>query len=655
MNIQGVESFPLSLYDVSDQLKQHIYERSERAFEEGNKARDLIQDAAGLAARKAYMLQHFKNQIGGLPSSESPLHGQVTGVLVRNGYKIEKIIFEARPQAYVTGSLYIPDHVKPPCAAVLFVCGHTKDSRMCPTYQAVCQYLVLAGLIVFAVDPVGQGERLGYYESEIGMETVGYGTEEHDHVGSQCWPIGDSLARYFIHDNLRAIDYLCSRPEVDPARIGITGNSGGGLQTVMAMMLDPRIAAAAPGTFLSSRESYIYAGQSQDAEQIWPGMSALGFDHEDVCLAFAPRPLLVLAVSADFFPIEGTRQTVERSKRFWELLGKPSNLELFEDISEHKYTVPMAKRAAAFFAEHLLGKSVELEGIETAPLCNKDLFSTRTGQVRGDYPDSRWILDENKTRLAELEKKRLSQSDDTMKLQATAWLRSTVHEQRQPMSLNPRFVDIGHVHECKVIRYVWWSQRKLFSHAYLLQDSRMQGKEQPLIIGLWKHGTRDLKSHMGWIRQQFAEGRSVLVLDVSGEGALVPNSIHPNGLYGRFGTFYKLTTDLFWLNDSLAALRCYDVIRAIAMAKQEMVKHGAPIQLYAKEGFGLYALAAKLLDENGSIEKVKLASNEESIRDWMISRHYQVNEKLTNLMPGMLHYFDIPDLIRWTQAEIVGH
>jgi hypothetical protein len=63
------------------------------------------------------------------------------------------------------------------------------------------------------------------------------------------------------------------------------------------------------------RRSFMYSGAGQDSEQIWPGMTALGFDHEDILLAMAPRPVLVLAAQYDYFPIEGTRRTVRRASR----------------------------------------------------------------------------------------------------------------------------------------------------------------------------------------------------------------------------------------------------------------------------------------------------------------------------------------------------
>ena len=189
-----------------------------------------------------------------------------------------------------------------------------------------------------------------------------------------------------LHDAMRGIDYLISRPEVDAAKIGVTGNSGGGTQASLVMLVDPRVAAAAPATFIMNRETYQRTGQPQDAEQIWPGFTGAALDHEDILLAMAPKPVCVLAVTSDFFPIEGTRRTVTRSRRIWELSGHRAMLDFVEDDSTHAYTPKLARAAARFFAQHLLGKTVDLAGFEPKAFPPEQLHATKSGQVRRSLP-----------------------------------------------------------------------------------------------------------------------------------------------------------------------------------------------------------------------------------------------------------------------------
>ena len=249
------------------QLKDHIYERSRRFFALGDAQRDALRTTDAVRSRQEEIRRVVVANLGGLPPSDTPLNARVTGVVEGDGFRIEKIIFESRPRHYVTANLYLPS-TRPSgrTAAVLFLSGHHNTAKTADEYQSVCQTLTRAGLIVLAQDPIGQGERLSYFEPDTKKNPVGIGTRDHDYAGAQCRFVGDTLARYMLHDAMRGIDYLVSRPEVDPAKIGVTGNSGGGTQTSLVMLADPRVAAAAPATFIMNRDSYQRTGQPQDAE-----------------------------------------------------------------------------------------------------------------------------------------------------------------------------------------------------------------------------------------------------------------------------------------------------------------------------------------------------------------------------------------------------
>jgi hypothetical protein len=636
-------------YDVKDQLKRFIYNRACEAFASGDKARDNISCIDELEQRKAFIRGKLIEGIGGLPSKGTPLNARITGTVKQNGYRIEKVIYESRPCTYVTANMYIPDHVKTPSAAVLFLSGHHEEAKHHPEYQTVCQYLVHSGLIVLAQDPVGQGERFSYYEEQLKGNTVEWGVEEHTYAGIQCYPLGDAITRYFIHDAMRSIDYLCTRPEVDPNRIGVTGNSGGGTQTALMMMCDDRIAAAAPGTFIMNRESFMFSGMPQDSEQIWPGMTACGFDHEDILMMMAPKPVLVLAVKYDFFPIEGTRRTVERTKRFWEMYGAGDKVGMVEDESLHMYTRFLAKSAAEFFSQHLAGKRVSPDEALIEPLEPSTLWCTTSGQVRTEMKDARAVYHENYDRLAALEKKRKGIPEAERRRVALEWLKQRVLLNRKICDLNLRLVYKKQFNDMNLEFGLWWSQEGILNNAYLIRDYRFLNQDIPVTLAIWDGGTSQVESHINWVRQTCSAGRAVLVVDVSGTGAISPNNISGFPDHSCFNSMYKLATELLWLDDSIAAMRTYDVLRSLDVIEQWHGLKTDDIQIYAHGKQGIYGQMAAVLDNR--VGNVTVQDGMDSFTEWVGARYYDQSDIMSVILPAILTYFDLPDLEQWTQEK----
>ncbi|MCE5322232.1 hypothetical protein LLG46_02830 [bacterium] len=621
-------------YNVSSQLRTHVYCREEAALAMGDAARDAIENIQQLDARRTEFRARLIENLGGLPPSDTPLNARIVGKVDCDGFTIEKVIFESRPGAFVTANLYIPNGITSPRGTVLFLSGHSPQAKQFPPYQTVCQCLVKAGLIVMSQDPVGQGERFGYYEQSLRRCTVGCGTTEHDYVGWQCLGLGDCIARYFIHDAMRGIDYLLTRPEVDAAHIGVTGCSGGGTQTGLMMICDQRIAAAAPTTYITNRRTYMHAGLGQDQEQIWPGLTALGFDHEDVVMMMAPRPVQVQAVTYDFNPIEGTRRTVTRCKRFWEMYGKADCLSLVEDDSVHMYTRPLANAAARFFAHHLLGRDCTPEDYDINILEPNQIWCTKSGQVRGEITDARFVYDENQDRLARLK----SESNNLNKEHALAWLKDKVIDCRQKCDLNPRFYFTEHISELEVKGCFWWSQPDIIGFGLCFRDFAHADESLPVTIALWDEGSNNLRWHIDWIRKTCAQGRAVLVLNVTGMGAIKSDALNTRLLQATFATIHKLTTELIRLGDSLAAIRIYDILRALDVIGIWPNLQADDIRIYTHGRYDIYARIASALDKRiGGIESIDGMG---SYADWVGSRYYNEHDIAGFVMPGILRNVD---------------
>lgn len=339
-----------------------------------------ISTPAEVKERQAYIRAKLIEEIGGFPAKTS-LNPRITGTLQREGYRVEKLIFESQPRYYVTANVYVPAG-KGPFAAVLGTAGHSLEGKAAEIYQRAWIGLAKRGFLVLAYDPPGQGERLEYLNPATGKSHFpGGGTGEHMMAGRQCLLTGTNLARYMIWDGIRAFDYLLTRPDVDPKRIAVAGNSGGGTQSSYLAALEPRLAAAAPSCYITSWEKLWSAGGPQDSEQNFSGFLAHGFDFPDFLIAFAPKPIQMAVAIQDFFPIDGARAAYAEARRIFGILDAADRAGYFEYDDKHGWSQPRREATYRWFEKWLHGR--EDSGAEPAfDVENpKDLNCTPTGQV----------------------------------------------------------------------------------------------------------------------------------------------------------------------------------------------------------------------------------------------------------------------------------
>ncbi|MFM8271215.1 MAG: alpha/beta hydrolase family protein, partial [Gemmata sp.] len=197
---------------------------------------------------------------------KTPLNAKVTGKLERDAYTVEKVIFESRPQFFVTANLYLPKGAKGPRPGVVGSCGHSHNGKAEPAYQSFCQGLARMGYVVLIFDPIGQGERLQYAHIEKGHRP-GVGVGEHLLAGNQQFLVGEFVGNWRAWDGIRALDYLLTRPEVDPKHVGITGNSGGGTMTTWLCGVEQRWTMAAPSCFVTTFRRNLENELPADTEQ----------------------------------------------------------------------------------------------------------------------------------------------------------------------------------------------------------------------------------------------------------------------------------------------------------------------------------------------------------------------------------------------------
>jgi dienelactone hydrolase len=293
--------------------------------------------------RRSTLRERMTAALGALPDQPCPLEAEIVGSIKRPGYRIEKVIFQSRPDVWVTANAYVsePDPEKRP--AVLVVHGHWPWARRDPVVQARCLGLVKLGFFVLAVDAFGAGER---------FPEPARGTYHGALFGSALWPAGLTLLGQQVYDNRRAIDYLQSRPEVDGNRIGITGASGGGNQSMYAGALDDRLKVVVPVCSVGTYQAYLQAACC--VCEVLPG--ALRFTEEgDVLGLVAPRALLVISANQDAFQfsVGEAKKSLARAQAIFQLHDAAEKVEHAVFESKHDYNQPMRERMYGWMSRWL--------------------------------------------------------------------------------------------------------------------------------------------------------------------------------------------------------------------------------------------------------------------------------------------------------------
>ena len=368
------------LAPAADPLLDWLDARAQKLLDERDAVLEKITTRKQALERQEFVRKTLLRLLGGLPATDAPLNARVTGTLIRPGFRIEKLHFDAFSRYPVTANLYLPD--KPGRhPAILFSMGHWEVGKSVAYLTAA--NLALKGFVVLAYDPVGQGERLQSFEPRIGRSLAGGATDQHFMDGARAILNGTALTRWFVHDSRRAIDYLVTRPEVDAERIGATGCSGGGTQTAFLSALEPRIKAAAPACYITSFRE-LFTGSIGDSEQSPHGFISAGLDQPDLVMAFAPKPYLIVSTEKDFFPIAGARRAYQQARRFYALFDAESRIRHAVGPGGHGTPIEVRREIYRFFLENLGDASQSSEEVEVEPLSEFALWTTRGGQVSRD-------------------------------------------------------------------------------------------------------------------------------------------------------------------------------------------------------------------------------------------------------------------------------
>ena len=625
----------------AEMLKQYLLSQAKLRFDARRKAIAAIKTPADVERRQTELREFFLKSLGDLPE-RTPLNPQLVGTVKRDGYRIEKIIFESRPRHHVTSNLYLPEG-QGPFPGVLLPCGHSDNGKAQDSYQRMCILLAKNGMAVLCYDPIGQGERFQMLDPS--GKPVIRNTTEHTMAGIGALLVGRQLASYRIWDGFRALDYLAGRPEIDAARLGCTGNSGGGTMTAYLMALDDRISVAAPSCYITSLERLFETIGPQDAEQNINGQVAAGMEHADYVTMRAPKPTLLTVGTRDFFDIRGSWDTFREVKLIFGRLGFGERVDLFESDEEHGFTRPRRVATARWMSRWLLKRDEALDEPDFPIATDQELQCTRTGQVLTDFQDVS-VFDLNRQRERELRKQRETAS-------AEMSLATFREEVKQRLGL------AGWKAKPVAVKATDRQARWIFERERTLSFLTFQPEPEIKISALELYGgtvpSNDLttvvveapvrtpfdRQHEGEIFKPSNRARFVY-LSLRGQTEEAGESQDPRRK-SPFGADWREAFMAFSMNKPLLGQRVAELLGILETLNAE--RYGKRSPGFHVVGMGLsgpVVLHAALVDQHKLIKKATVLN---SLVSWSnIVEKGMSRDQLSSVVPGVLAVYDLPDL-----------
>jgi len=578
-------------------------------------------------ARQKKVKEDLHKFFGEFPE-KTPLNAKTVGKLDRDGYIIEKVIFESQPNYYVSANLYIPKGREFPLPGVIFPCGHSEDAKARDFYHMSGLGLVHKGYVVLVYDPMGQGERSEYFDPETRKPLVSKGVNQHHYMGKPALLVNWTLSGLRTWDAIRAVDYLVSRPEVDKDRLVAAGCSGGGQMTLLITAVDDRIKACAASHPGGSMENTYLTDSGHDL-----------IDKEILSL-IPPRPArLIIGNLSGEEP--GHRKKLEDMQLFYEGLraGKQTgDIDMVPGVhsmnrsnreSVYEWLNKWLDREAEGKAEAVL----KPEAIET-------LWCTETGHtlisLGGETGQTLTAKRAAKIYKPEMNLARLKE-----RIAARTGFVLPVNKQQ------PNIRSYGTItHESFYIeKLTYESEKGIIVPALLIKPGNLKSGS-PVYIYASDKGKPDNYESSFLPFQLAKNGSAVLAIDVRGIGETSPTGPLTLNQYTGY-------TQELWQHDVLAikcaafgrttlGLRAIDLIRGIDyIGSVDEIKDRKIVVIGEGLG-GLWALMASVFDPR--IEGVVTMGTLPSYKMIVESKYYNVWGYF--YVPGALCDFDIPDLCR---------
>lgn len=597
-----------------------------------------LKSGAAMQAYQDSVRARYRHLLGPLPA-RTPLKANVGGKIERPGYRVEKVVYESTPNHHVTANLYVPKG-KGKWPAVLLFCGHEATAKATESYQKTAILFAQNGFVVLVIDPISQGERYQLTDASGKPLTRG-GTTEHTLLNGGAALLGTSVPAAQLWDNVRGLDYLLTRREVDPDRIGCLGNSGGATQTAYFIGFDPRVKVAALCSYVASGEQNLeLTGPADGCVQI-PGAGQAGLDLAEWPIMFAPKPLLLLAGRYDFIDYTSIRATYHEVKQVYAKLEKPGRINLFTYDDGHGISQPKREAAVAWFRRWLRDDSQLVPENDLATLSAEQLSCTSTGQVNTAFPKESTLSEQYLAQAQALASQRQSLTYASL----TAAIRHVLALPEAAAIIPPvEAADEGSV-QAKGITMRKLLLRRAGQPPLPALLALPPGNLPPSKVIVWlpDQGKATLADSANLVARYLKERAAVLLVDLRGLGETTDPAAFNDPKYNN--REYRPALIALHLGRPLLGQRVEDVFSVLSFIRQDNRFNALPIEVYASGRAAPVALHAAVLSPQ--ITRLEVSDLPGSFHE-ILTQPTQ-KDWYSLVLPHVLHYYDLSDL-----AVVIG-
>lgn len=607
---------------AKDMMRTYLTVIVDEQFARRNAALAKLRTAEDWARHAEFVRESMAAWSGKFPE-KTPLNARVTGRIEHDDYVVEKVLFESRPRFLVSANLYLPKKGSGRRPAVLNVIGHSPAGKATDKVQKRSISQARMGLVALTIDAIGQGER------QI-AEYASYGNppgNAHQILGRQAFLAGTHVFHFMAWDVIRAVDYLVSRPEVDPSRIACTGCSGGGMMTTYILPFEPRITVAIPACNPNTWSHRVHANLATDHEQVFPGAFEVGIDPRgDPLFCHVPKPLLINATSDDNLnPVAGVWELSGWLEKAYATYGQPDHFKTTMVDAPHGYNRQQREIAYAWMLKWLQGDDREFDEGEVPIEAERDTWCTANGNVYSSdesrqphrlileyfeqhkaswpVPKNQEELVRHKTRMKQLITKVLGLSDQPSEPQVTLKSARVSSLMRiTPIIISP---------EKGIVLPACWIESKDMSEEgpvilYLHDQGKIRLADEPLVEPL-----------------VVSEGYRILAVDLRGTGETAP------GLESRFWDFLAGKPSFAQRVEDIRSVLCW-----------LSASHAGSIRIWAQGVSGTCAAIAAAMED--SVVALVLEQPLLSFQSVVTVKVPTYGNEI--LVPGILESFDLPEV-----------